>query len=351
MNNIDNDVDIDILEPNKVNPEIIQLPLNFISVGNIESDDVKVYINQDILQFIEKFSSSDKGRELGGILIGDFVDELGKMHVVISGYIEAKFTDASSSTLTFTHETWDYIHSEHKRLYPDKKIIGWHHTHPSYGIFLSNYDLFIQQNFFNLPWQIAYVVDPINSTRGFFQWKNEKVQKLNGFFIYDDLQKKIKPIDSVQTKDVGLTSNTVKKRNAYVTAFAAVVLAGSIVLSTSLAARLDTAKKALATVQADNNKLNEKYKGLIDENNQLSDQLSQLQHNASENPDQKDNTEGDGSIMLQVYTVKRGDTVADICRKLDIDYASQKMIIKAVNQLDDLNKIYTGQKLLFPKYQ
>ena len=121
------------------------------------------------------------------------------MNVIISSYVEAKYTDASASTLTFTHETWDYVHAEHERLYPNQKIVGWQHTHPNYGVFLSNYDLFIQENFFNMPFQVAYVIDPIQNIRGFFQWKNGKIEKLKGYYIYDDVGK---PIKIEQTKVV-----------------------------------------------------------------------------------------------------------------------------------------------------
>ncbi len=31
---------------------------------------------------------------------------------------------------------------------PNIDIVGWYHTHPSFGIFLSHHDLFIHQNFF-----------------------------------------------------------------------------------------------------------------------------------------------------------------------------------------------------------
>lgn len=39
-------------------------------------------------------------------------------------------------------------------------------------------------NFFNLPFQVAYVIDPIRNNRGFFQWKNNKVQRLEGFYLF-----------------------------------------------------------------------------------------------------------------------------------------------------------------------
>ena len=183
---------IDIIGENEAKSSYdMPMPVNFVTVGTIESDSVRVYIKQDVYKRIEKFAKEEMSKEVGSILIGDYVEENNKTSVIISDYIEAKYTDASASTLTFTHETWDYVYKEKDKKYPDKKIVGWQHTHPGYGIFLSNYDIFIQDNFFNLPWQIAYVVDPIADTRGFFEWKNNKTSKMPGFYVYDDVGRKI----------------------------------------------------------------------------------------------------------------------------------------------------------------
>ena len=191
--------EIEVLEDDQEENEPVQLPLNFLTIGEIENDDVKVYIKQDVYKALEEYAASDVNHELGTIILGQYSEEMGKMHVIISDFILAKYTDASASTLTFTHETWDYVHKEHDEKYPDKKIVGWQHTHPGYGIFLSNYDMFIQENFFNIPFQVAYVIDPVQHLRGFFQWKGGKVEKLKGFYIYDDLGKTIK-IDQPKVK-------------------------------------------------------------------------------------------------------------------------------------------------------
>ena len=189
---MDERINIDIQEDIAQVHSDVQLPVNFITVGEIENDDVKVYIKQDVYKRIEKLAASDTSKELGSILFGEYCEELNKTHVVISEFVEAKYTDASASTLTFTHETWDYVHSEHDSHYAQLKMLGWQHTHPNYGVFLSNYDMFIQENFFNMPFQIAYVIDPIQNIRGFFQWKAGKVEKLRGFYIYDDVGKPVK---------------------------------------------------------------------------------------------------------------------------------------------------------------
>jgi proteasome lid subunit RPN8/RPN11 len=181
MNNI---FDIEIESFKRAAEGEIELPCDFTSIGLIENGDVKVYLRRDISQAIDALSFSDLGKELGSILLGNYMDK-GNISVVISAYIEAKYTEASASTLKFTHKTWEYIHKTREMNYPQLEILGWQHTHPGYGVFLSLYDMFIQENFFNLPFQIAYVIDPKQKTRGFFQWKNGKVARLGGYYIYD----------------------------------------------------------------------------------------------------------------------------------------------------------------------
>lgn len=165
----------------------VQLPINFIKIGEIENDDVKVYIKQNVYNELEQYASSDMTHESGTIIIGYCIKDFEEINVVISDFIYAKYTIASASSLTFTHDTWDYIYKEYDNRFADKKIVGWQHTHPGYGIFLSHYDMFIQENFFNAPFQVAYVIDPVQHIRGFFQWKNGKVEKLKGFYIYNEI--------------------------------------------------------------------------------------------------------------------------------------------------------------------
>ena len=88
--------------------------------------------------------------------------------------LEAKHYANTQASFTYTHDSWEEITRERDRLFPDYDIVGWYHTHPSFGIFLSHHDLFIHQNFFAQPLQVAYVVDPIKQTRGFFQWRDRR---------------------------------------------------------------------------------------------------------------------------------------------------------------------------------
>jgi proteasome lid subunit RPN8/RPN11 len=58
-----------------------------------------------------------------------------------------------------------------EKKYNDSKhfIIGWYHSHPGYGLFLSDTDVKSQITFFPHPYHVALVIDPIRKEYGFFK--------------------------------------------------------------------------------------------------------------------------------------------------------------------------------------
>ncbi|MDE5589984.1 MAG: LysM peptidoglycan-binding domain-containing protein [Acetatifactor sp.] len=383
------DFEIEISEVNNKNASPIQLPLNILNIGEIENDDVKVYIKQDVYKELEKYASSDTAHELGTIILGDYSEELGKMHVVISDFIYAKYTDASASTLTFTHKTWDYIHNELNTNYPDKKIVGWQHTHPGYGIFLSNYDIFIQENFFNVPFQVAYVIDPVQHLRGFFQWKNGTVERLKGFYIYDDLGKQIK-IDQPKVKrtEGGAGPETVHSKVIVLLSVLTVCLAVSVFsLSRKYAVQISKQAVLENKIEEQNILLAQQAQeiALIKESvtwNSMQDTemitdtkpesdikeevvKNETQQNVEETAAPNDAENGndvyseapiekegvENQVMFKAYTVQAGDSLLAICKANNLDYAATYRIILSINGIEDADQIYVGQTILLPIYK
>lgn len=167
------------------------LPQNILPMGERVEEDKNIYISQHVYREIRKFTKNKTQNESGGVLMGTVIREFGKTNILISGFIEAKHCEATPTTLTFTHDTWEFIHKEADKRFPGKKILGWIHTHPNFGIFLSEYDKFIHTNFFSEENQIAYVVDPIQKIEGFYFWINGKLERCKGFYIYDKTGAKI----------------------------------------------------------------------------------------------------------------------------------------------------------------
>ncbi len=375
---MEKEFDIEITTEEKNNEAgNVQLPLNFLSFGEIEPDDVKVYIKQDVYKALEKYASSNTSKELGTILIGDYCEQLGKTHVVISDYIEAKYTDASASTLTFTHETWDYVHKQHDMLYPNKKIIGWQHTHPNYGIFLSNYDLFIQDNFFNMPFQVAYVIDPIQNIRGFFQWKNGKTEKLKGYYVYDEVGKPIK----IEQKKVDSTQSTKAAPSKVMTVLVSILCVLTVALGIfainmnnkyneqlklqeTISSKLEEQEKTISKQRANIDDLQTQLlNSVLDtsgittaqelitriENNEIAikdkdkilQQLKDLVGSSTEDGEDK-------TVRFVAYTVKSGDSLSKICKEHKLDYHANKNIILSLNGITDPDSIFVGQFIILP---
>lgn len=365
------DFEIELLNTEENEENTILLPTNFLLFGEIESDDLKVYIHQETYKKLEEFSKSDVNKELGSILIGDYCEEMGKKFVVISDYIEAKYTSASASTLTFTHETWEYVHKTHSEKFPDKKIIGWQHTHPGYGIFLSNYDMFIQENFFNLPFQVAYVIDPIQNLNGFFQWKNDKVQKLHGYNVYDDNGKPIK-IQRKATSFVGKSNQHGKGMKVTVAMLSVLVIILGVA-SAVLGVNYFKQKSLLN----EKDKIIENNSAVIEENSREIDNitdsilakldtsdkkemLSQF-YNIIKNGELKVNnsetilSELDAimekygeKVYFTYYTVKNGDNLIEICEKFGLNYSKTKNLILGINGIKNADSIRVGSVLLLP---
>ncbi len=150
--------------------------------------DLPVFLDRRAADAIERHALTDTSVELGGILLGkECLDQAtGQPFVSITQSLEAKHYANTQASFTYTHDSWEEITRERDRQYPEYDIVGWYHTHPSFGIFLSHHDLFIHQNFFAQPLQVAYVVDPINQTRGFFQWRDGSMTQVAGYYLTAD---------------------------------------------------------------------------------------------------------------------------------------------------------------------
>jgi proteasome lid subunit RPN8/RPN11 len=113
---------------------------------------------------------SDLENEVGGWLLGKqrLDNSTGEHFVVIDTVIPAQQTRQGSAFLTFTQESQVEMHRNIERNHPEKDLLGWFHTHPRMGVFLSSYDTFLHDNFFPELWQVALVIEPFSRCGGFF---------------------------------------------------------------------------------------------------------------------------------------------------------------------------------------
>lgn len=121
------------------------------------ADQPRVRVSDEVWEVIEDHSFGRLDVEVGGFLFG----RIEGIDVEVTAAHAALAATSEQTHLTFTHEAWDDALSVLDREFPGQAIVGWYHTHPGFGLFLSDYDLFIQQNFFAAQGQFALVVDPL----------------------------------------------------------------------------------------------------------------------------------------------------------------------------------------------
>jgi len=152
-----------------------------------DESQLPVFLDLDVMRDMEVHAASDKTVELGGVLLGgQFEDEDGKPFVVISDSLRAEHYESTKGSFKFTHDTWSKISRERDEFPDDLQMVGWYHTHPDWGVFLSGMDMFICDNFFNRPLDVAYVIDPCRLDRAFFEWTGDpgqRIRRLGGFYV------------------------------------------------------------------------------------------------------------------------------------------------------------------------
>jgi len=152
--------------------------------------------NQGTLAFIEKraleslhdFLSHDTQREHGGVLVGEsFYDPIeNRYFAVIRTAIPALESEGSSVHLQFTSDTWKFISGLIEDEFPTLTIIGWYHSHPGLGVFMSATDRATQKAFYNHPWNLAVVVDPIAQKTGWFYGSDCETLDYHDVYAYTE---------------------------------------------------------------------------------------------------------------------------------------------------------------------
>jgi proteasome lid subunit RPN8/RPN11 len=140
-----------------------------------------LHISCEVARQIRQHARGSSKAEVCGVLIGSEDGGVTSVEASIPG---AKAVQGGTH-VTFTQDTWEHIYQIKDHDYPDARIVGWYHSHPGFGVFLSDHDTFIHKNFFSAPGQVAWVYDPHSDEEGCFGWVGEKLERLPRIVFVD----------------------------------------------------------------------------------------------------------------------------------------------------------------------
>ena len=143
----------------------------------------RVHITEDAYTKMKTHAGETNEVELCGVLIGDVARDSQGSFLLVSAIIEGKNANNAGAQVTFTHQTWEHINPIKDKEYPKQRIVGWYHTHPGFGIFLSQMDVFIQESYFNYPYMVAIVIETKQNQEGCFAWVDGKSTPLARYWV------------------------------------------------------------------------------------------------------------------------------------------------------------------------
>jgi proteasome lid subunit RPN8/RPN11 len=165
---------------------------------SLTGDSIEIVVTLSALKALRAIACTDAKVEVGGVLVGNVYSGSGPSSylVEISDHIFAEEALGSEVELRYTFESWRKRSTELKERFPDRRIVGWYHTHlvkatvrDEAGLtihatehFFSVSDHFMHRQFFPDKWYVAMVLNP-RGEAAFFRWRGTEIVRAHGFHV------------------------------------------------------------------------------------------------------------------------------------------------------------------------
>ena len=154
--------------------------------GDARAESLDVYLHLDALEDILRAVDRRSRFEAGGLVTGVAGQDAQGPFLLVRRALPAPSARGERISLTFTPEAWEELWAAHDRECPELAVVGWYHTHPGLGVFLSEPDQFIHRHFFTAGHQVALVYDPDEFRWGVFYWEAGGLRAARGLYLYSE---------------------------------------------------------------------------------------------------------------------------------------------------------------------
>jgi proteasome lid subunit RPN8/RPN11 len=143
----------------------------------VQEPPFKLIVTSEVLAKTHAHVSTDLVNELGGFLLGNrYLCPNTKVRFVqIDNYMPAKHASSGPISIEFMNETFQDFIDQKESKFRWKEALGWYHSHPDKGAFLSTKDDEVHRVRFPSQWTVALVIDPNKKEGGFFCWRDGKL--------------------------------------------------------------------------------------------------------------------------------------------------------------------------------
>ena len=344
----------------------------------------------------------------GAILFGKmYKTTIGKC-MFISGAAACQNFELDLDETIFSEENWGEIYRIRDSFFPELEICGWFLSRMGFSVDLNDKIIRIHMDNFSGENKVLYMIDALENEDAFYQFENYSLKKQRGYYIYYETNQEMKNYmlaegEMGRMPERGRCSETIKRDTAVVknykkalrkkkslrpkSAFAnPAYVAGGLVAAMVLIygvrsavqyqgnqkmqevfqqqemtdaknvtgaqqgeKETDTVSKIETTQNSENEVVSDEKAGSSEISEESNSESAVQDTEASETQTTEKTQQTWGSIG-GYYTVKRGDTLAGISKKMYQSYNYIEMIAEA-NGIDNVDEIYPGQILEIPQIE
>lgn len=132
-------------------------------------------------------SKKEEKTEVMGFLLGSVYEDDSGMYVLVRD-VATTDLDATSVSVKFDRKGFEKLFESMDDSCFNHVIVGWYHSHPGHGCFLSQTDVETQVKMFSGPHHSALVIDPLNTEIAAFELKGGMVEEKPFAIYWDEYQ-------------------------------------------------------------------------------------------------------------------------------------------------------------------
>ena len=368
------------------------LPRNYRQIG--EPGAKKIYVEDYVYTYLNKLAQPENLYARGAILFGKmYKTTIGKC-MFISGAAACQNFELDLDETIFSEENWGEIYRIRDSFFPELEICGWFLSRMGFSVDLNDKIIRIHMDNFSGENKVLYMIDALENEDAFYIYY-ETNQEMKNYMLAE--------AEMGRMPERGRCSETIKRDTAVVknykkalrkkkslrpkSAFAnPAYVAGGLVAAMVLIygvrsavqyqgnqkmqevfqqqemtdaknvtgaqqgeKETDTVSKIETTQNSENEVVSDEKAGSSEISEESNSESAVQDTEASETQTTEKTQQTWGSIG-GYYTVKRGDTLAGISKKMYQSYNYIEMIAEA-NGIDNVDEIYPGQILEIPQIE
>lgn len=375
-----------------------QLPKNVRQIGNV-SDSSKIYVEDYVDTFFNQLCDKAVQEMVGAFLIGETVQEEEQDYIYVYGAIQMKDLVVKGKDFIIEESVWKNACETCKEYFGDAEILGWFIAGGENDVEINHNIKKIHQKYFHREKSIFVTKNAREKEEKFYIYKFRDMMECGGHYVYYEKNIEMQNYMIASRKRSGFTpseiiedrvtksfrnlvrekteQNEQRTHSRMVYAMSTFLVLVVVIIGITMINNYDK----MQSVQNSLDKLSENVskteeKGKEESMETLGNIVSSEQEKEPENVQQnseedvqegsveegkvqnetveeenvQDNTQEQDTPVVattKTYIVKKGDTLETICRNEYGDIGHIEAICE-LNQLEDGNLIYIGQKLLLP---